>query len=117
MCVSSMRTELELNPDLLPGVIKCIPMCITNARAVNRTWRDALEPLFTQAVIARSLDRVVQYVVVSLSGGECIGCGIKSHPLLACLSCGAPIAPLDGSWHYHFGWVEGPRREDNHTEE
>ena len=30
------------------------------------------------------------------------------------VSCGAPLEPLDGSWHYDFGWVGGPRREDNH---
>ena len=26
-----------------------------------------------------------------------------------CLSCGAPVEPVDGSWHYAFGWVEGAR--------
>jgi len=44
-------------------------------------------------------------------GGSCIGCGHLGRACSQCESCGAPVEPLDGSWHYDFGWVEGPRVE------
>ena len=41
--------------------------------------------------------------------GTCIGCGATGDAFSQCLSCGAPVEPDDGSWHYAFGWVEGAR--------
>jgi hypothetical protein len=43
--------------------------------------------------------------------GECIGCGAVGVAGGQCLSCGAPVEPWDGSFHYDFGWVDGPRPE------
>ena len=43
--------------------------------------------------------------------GTCIGCGAQGAAFSQCLSCGAPIEPDDGSWHYSFGWVAGPRHQ------
>ena len=40
--------------------------------------------------------------------GECIGCGAVGVAEGQCLSCGAPVEPWDGSFHYNFGWVDGP---------
>ena len=44
--------------------------------------------------------------------GECIGCGVWSSAFAQCRSCGAPVEPFDGSYHYSFGWVVGPRPDD-----
>ena len=43
--------------------------------------------------------------------GECIGCSAAGVAGGQCLSCGAPVEPWDGSFHYDFGWVDGPRAE------
>ena len=44
--------------------------------------------------------------------GECIGCGVVGVAGGKCLSCGAPVEPWDGSFHYDFGWVDGPRADE-----
>ena len=41
--------------------------------------------------------------------GACLGCGARGHAGGQCISCGAPIEPDDESFHYDFGWVDGPR--------
>ena len=41
--------------------------------------------------------------------GVCLGCDVAGEAFSQCLSCGAPVEPADGSWHYDFGWVEGAR--------
>ena len=50
-----------------------------------------------------SFVRVVPY------DGACIACGDRGHAGEQCLTCGGPIEPDDGSFHYNFGWVAGPR--------
>ena len=52
-----------------------------------------------------------EYEPIQGAPGECIGCGAAGAALSQCLSCGAPVEPNDNSWHYSFGWVEGPRPE------
>ena len=52
-----------------------------------------------------------EYEPIQGALGECIGCGAAGAALSQCLSCGAPVEPNDNSWHYSFGWVEGPRPE------
>ena len=53
--------------------------------------------------------------------GECLGCGSKSTAGTQCPECGAPVEPLDQSFHYDFGWKPGPRPhtvvsiENNHS--
>ena len=47
----------------------------------------------------------------SVPDGECIGCDAVGVAGGQCLSCGAPVEPWDGSFHYDFGWVDGPRPE------
>ena len=44
--------------------------------------------------------------------GVCIGCGVVGVAGGGCLSCGAPVEPWDGSFHYDFGWVDGPRADE-----
>ena len=44
--------------------------------------------------------------------GECIGCSAVGVAGGQCLSCGAPVEPWDGSFHYDFGWVDGPRVDE-----
>jgi hypothetical protein len=44
--------------------------------------------------------------------GECIGCGAVGVAGGQCLSCGAPVEPWDSSFHYSFGWVDGPRVDE-----
>jgi len=44
--------------------------------------------------------------------GECIGCEAVGVAGGQCLSCGAPVEPWDGSFHYDFGWVDGPRVDE-----
>ena len=53
-----------------------------------------------------------EYESDGAASGECIGCGVWSRAFSQCLSCGAPVEPFDGSYHYSFGWVEGPRPDD-----
>ena len=44
--------------------------------------------------------------------GDCIICGAAGVAGGKCLSCGAPVEPWDGSFHYDFGWVDGPRADE-----
>ena len=41
--------------------------------------------------------------------GECLACGNAGVPGTGCLGCGGPIEPKDDSFHYQFGWHDGPR--------
>ena len=41
-------------------------------------------------------------------GGICKGCGVRDLPFGQCLTCGAPVEPIDGSEHYCWGrWRAG----------
>lgn len=98
--------------------------------AASRTcshWRDLAAPLI-QARLAADVRTVLADLVCEVvadnapeyesdggppvSGGvvsgECIDCGVWSRAFSQCLSCGAPVEPFDGSYHFSFGWVEGP---------
>ena len=44
--------------------------------------------------------------------GDCINCGAAGVAGGKCYSCGAPVEPWDGSFHYDFGWVDGPRADE-----
>ena len=48
--------------------------------------------------------------------GECIGCGAVGvaggQAGSVFRSCWAPVEPWDGSFHYDFGWVDGPRGDE-----
>ena len=48
-------------------------------------------------------------VTMPTPNGECIGCGLRSAAGQGCEDCGAPVEPDDSSYHYNFGWVDGPR--------
>ena len=52
---------------------------------------------------------MMDYEPVQGAPGACIGCGVADAAFSQCLSCGAPVEPTDGSWHFDFGWLEGPR--------
>jgi hypothetical protein len=54
---------------------------------------------------------MMEYEPIQGALGRCIGCGAVAAAFSQCLSCGAPVEPDDNSWHYSFGWVEGPRPE------
>ena len=54
---------------------------------------------------------MMDYVPIQGAPGTCIGCGASGAALGQCLSCGAPVEPVDESWHFDFGWLEGPRLE------
>ena len=47
--------------------------------------------------------------------GECIGCGTRATAGGQCLDCGAPVEPLDQTFHYDFGWKLGPRLQNTMT--
>ena len=99
--------------DLVHCVITTLPSSLSEARLVNRAWRDALVPLFEDAVVAQVLLELIwelEYEAsFDVSGGTCLGCGAVGNPCSQCLECGAPVEPDDGSCHYQFGWVDGPR--------
>ena len=87
---------------------------LANAAGVNSVWRLAASPLI-DAIAVDLVDDVVsnmmEYEPIQGAPGECIGCGAVAAAFSQCLSCGAPVEPNDNSWHYSFGWVEGPRPE------
>ena len=42
--------------------------------------------------------------------GVCEGCGKRAEAGTQCLTCGGPVDPEDGAYHYYFGeWLAGPR--------
>ena len=79
----------------------------------------AASPLIDAIAVRDVVDDLVDDVVSSMMEyepiqgalGRCIGCGAVAAAFSQCLSCGAPVEPDDNSWHYSFGWVEGPRPE------
>ena len=90
---------------------------LATAARVCASWRAAASPLI-DGVAVRDVVRdlvldvcssMMDYEPVQGAPGACIGCGVADAAFSQCLSCGAPVEPTDGSWHFAFGWVEGPR--------
>ena len=87
------------------------------AARVCSPWRSAASPLIDDAAVRDVVEELVldvccnmmDYEPIQGAPGVCIGCGVTDAAFSQCLSCGAPVEPVDGSWHYAFGWVEGPR--------
>lgn len=123
-----------LPPELLRHAFSALDVRdLSRAARASSTWRDLAMPMLgafeVAYVVARLVDRVGgppapdSDVGDSDDGGwrdddghddrdvngECIGCGVGGAAGHQCLSCGAPVEPWDGSYHYDFGWVDGPR--------
>ena len=82
-------------------------------------WRAVAAPLLAARARA-DVASVLAHLVTAVAGhmaayepddGVCLGCGLGGAALSQCESCGAPVEPVDGSWHFSFGWLEGPRCE------
>ena len=95
-------TVLRVAPRSSVGLVArgCIVVDVIDDLAV----RDAVEDLVLDVCSIMS-----EYEPIQGVPGTCIGCGTPGAALRQCLSCGAPVEPDDESWHYSFGWVEGPR--------
>ena len=88
------------------------------AARVCSLWRAAASPRIDDVVVGDVLDELVldvcsvmmDYEPAQGAAGVCLGCDAADVVAFSqCLSCGAPVEPADGSWHYDFGWVEGAR--------
>lgn len=107
-----------LPPDILGSLFSRLrPRDLASAARVCSAWHapaschihdlaigDAVEDLILDVCSIMS-----DYEPVQGIPGTCVGCGVPNAAFRGCLSCGAPVEPDDGSWHYMFGWVEGPR--------
>ena len=51
----------------------------------------------------------VAFTIAASMDGACLGCGSRGPSGQQCLECGGPIEPEDQSFHFQFGWIEGPR--------
>jgi len=111
--------------------------CLSRAARTSRAWRVLTKPRLDELEVAYVVARLVDVVagpprpgplsdsdsdddydmwygqdLVGEPDGECIGCGVVGVAGGKCLSCGAPVEPWDGSFHYDFGWVDGPRADE-----
>jgi len=123
-----------LPPELLRHAFSALDVRdLSRAARASSTWRDLAMPMLdafeVAYVVARLVDRVGGPPAADSDvgdsddggwrdddghddhdvNGECIGCGVGGAAGHQCLSCGAPVEPWDGSYHYDFGWVDGPR--------
>ena len=107
-----------LPPDVLTVLLS--PLCARDLAAAARvctSWRAAASPCIDDVAVRDVVRDLVLVVCSSMMDyeptqgepGTCIGCGAADAAFGQCLSCGAPVEPDDGSWHYAFGWVEGAR--------
>ena len=90
-----------------------LPTSLTHERAVPAVLSCPVDGVAVRDVVRDLVldvcSSMMDYEPVQGAPGACIGCGVADAAFSQCLSCGAPVEPTDGSWHFAFGWVEGAR--------
>ena len=60
--------------------------------------------------VTAEIAELLQSEAFDVLTGECVGCGAHGREGTGCSSCGGPIDPTSGEYHYYFGeWIDGPR--------
>ena len=109
----------------LAVVAELVPATLLPLRGCCAQLRLQLQPAFAAAFDSNISEVVQAHLVESIADffedallqeyidsypGTCVGCGSVYRAFSQCLSCGGPVDPDDGSFHFLFDdWVPGPR--------
>jgi hypothetical protein len=108
-----MHPSAALDADVAATVLAHLdPSDLAAAATVNRAFGSAAHRVRSQIQVRGTLLSLIGKVIrfAEYPAGDCLGCNaLHQWAGTSCESCGAPVEPRDGSFHFDFGWVDGPR--------